>query len=332
MNLERRTYQHTDFDGGVLFEGNYLAGWLSMPAGTDRVEVTLGEESAEIVPLGMGDVMAPARVVTYAGEVGGGDEALVVELCEARLGGDGPRIEGASLAGLEFEEREPGYFVAPLIGQAIGMRRIDLEAEAPGIVFVSRAVELEHRYPWSIAADGQIVAGLGTPFDLTIRVAQDRGVSGVRVTATVAGREVELEELADGQYTVSLDEGLAAGLDTIRVRAELPSDSGAEVLERAIPIYVEPRGWIEVPSRIGAAAGATITLEARVRDRMGRIVKGAKLAIAAVVGPQLVMMTERDGDSGVYKVSFTAPPGVHRIYVVGLEGNFERRVIVLQVE
>jgi len=281
------------------------------------------------VPMGMGDVMAPARVVTYAGEAGGGDEALVVELREARLGGDGPRIEGASLAGLEFEEREPGYFVAPLVEQEIGALRVDLEAEAPGIAFVPRAVELERRYSWSIAADGQIVAGLGTPFDLTIRVAQDRGAVGAQVTATVADRVIELEELADGQYMVALDEGLAPGLDTIRVRAELTTDSGAEVLERAIPIFVEPRGWIEVPSRIGAAAGATITLEARVRDRMGRIVEGANLAIAAVIGPDLVMMTE--GDGGVYKVSFSAPPGVHRVYVVGLEGSFERRVIVLQV-
>jgi hypothetical protein len=330
--LERRTYQHTDFDGGVLFEGNYLAGWLGLPGAADRVEVTLGGATAEIVPLGMGDVMAPARVVTYAGETEGGDEALVVELREARLGGNGPRVEGASLSGLEFEEREPGYFVARLVEQETGARRIALEAEAPGIVFVSRSVELERRYPWSIAAAGQIVAGLGTPFDLTVRIAQDRGVSGARVTATVAEREVALEELADGRYSVALDEELAPGLDTIRVRAELAADSGTEVLERAIPIFVEPRGWIEVPTRIGGAADAAITLEARVRDRMGRVVKGANLAIAVVVGPHVVMMTERDGDSGVYKVNFSAPPGMHRIYVVGLEGNFERRVIVLQVE
>ncbi|HSG81555.1 MAG TPA: hypothetical protein VLC48_04860, partial [Gemmatimonadota bacterium] len=343
--LVRRTYRHTDFDGSVLFQGNYLAGWVTLPDGAEPVEVAVGEGVTEIVRLGMGEIVAPPRVVTYAGEgeggaggVGANRDALVVELREARLGGAGPRVAGGVLGGqpeslaLRFVEREPGYFVALLDQLGVGVGRIDLQAEAAGLVFIPRVVELERRYPWSITADSQLVAGLGTPFDLTLRIAQDRGAAGARVTAAVAGRELELAELEDGRYSVVLDEGLRPGLDTIRVRAVLAGGDDAEVLERAIPVYVEPRGWIEVPARIGGRHGEAVVLEARVKDRMGRVVKGARLALGLVLGAELLMMKERADGSGIYEARLIVPPGEQRVYVIGLDGRFERRVIVLQAQ
>jgi hypothetical protein len=41
------------------------------------------------------------------------------------------------------------------------------------------------------------------------------------------------------------------------------------------------------------------------------------------------MMTEEE--PGVYSVRFAPPPGDHLLYVIGLEGSFERRVVSLQV-
>ncbi len=72
-----------------------------------------------------------------------------------------------------------------------------------------------------------------------------------------------------------------------------------------------------------------MTLEARVRDRMGRVLEGANLPLAVVIGPDLLMLSEQE--RGRYRVRFEPPPGDHRIYVVGLEGRFERRVVSLQV-
>jgi hypothetical protein len=341
--LKRRTYRHTDFDGSALFQGNYLAGWVALPDGVPSVEVAVGEGEAEIVRLGMGAIAAPARVVTYetrsgAGEPGAAEAVLAVELREARLDGVGPRVAGAALAGrspgavLSFEEREPGYYVAPLERLNLGVTRVDLQAEAEGLVFSPRVVELERRHPWTITTDSQLVTGLGTPFDLTLRIAEDRGVAGARVTASMAGRQLELIELQDGRYSVVLDEGLRPGLDTIHVRAVLAGREAAGVLEQAIPVYVEPRGWIEVPPRIAARPAEAVTLEARVRDRMGRVVKGAGLALGVVVGSELLMMEERVDGSGTYEARLVVPPGEHRIYVIGLVGRYERRVIAVQAQ
>ena len=346
--LERRTYRHTDFDGRVLFEGNYRAGWVGLPEGPERLELAVGDATSEVVRSRIGELVAPARVVVYAGpaalaqdeavmEPGQDEGALLVEVREARLGGGGPVVEAVALAAtlddeaLTLEQVEPGRFIARLSGLGIGRHRVTLSAEAPGMVFVPRVVDVERRHAWSIHADSEIVAGIGTPFDVTVRITRDRGVTGAQVTAEVAGREIELRELADGRYSVILDERLAPGLDTIRVRAELPVENGTQVLEREIPLYIEPRGWIEVAPRIGLASGATVTLEARARDRMGRIVKGAQLPLAVIIGSDLVMMRERVDGSGVYEVRFEPPPGEHRIYVISLEGSYERRVVVLQV-
>ncbi len=334
VSLARRTYRHTDFDGGVLFEGDYLSGWVSLPDATPRLAVMVGDAASEIHRVGMGDIVAPPRIVTYQRAEEAGTGALVVELREARFGGGGPLIADGELstqgAGVEFdfEQRQPGHFVAPLAYDEIGARRVDLLASAPGLVFIPRAVQVENRHAWSITSDDRMVAGLGTPFDLTLRIARDRGAEGAKVTATIGSGELLLEELADGQYSAVLDESLAPGLDTIRVRAELPGRHGVEILEREIPIYVEPRGWIEVPPRIDAEGETELTLEARVRDRMGRFVEGAGLRLGVVFGSDLVMMNERDR-SGVYEATIIASPGEHRAYVIGLDGSFERRVVAL---
>jgi hypothetical protein len=364
---ERRTYEHTDFDGSVLFEGTYYAAWISPPDTAERIAVRVGESEAEISMLGMGELAAPSNVVTFVTEMEApytppgppeehGQEAaaalhetvasgaqidegtLQVEAREARFGGGGPLMTGVTLTAtidsdtLAHDEHEQGRFALELTSLGLGTHRLRLSAEAPDIVFVPRLVEVERRYAWSIYAEREMVAGNGAPIDVTIRIARDLGVGGARVTATVGGRELELRELPNGRYSVVVEEGLLPGLDTIRVRAEMPGAEAdeAEVLERDIPVYVEPRGWIEVPSRIGAGADSIVTLQARVRDWMGRVVEGAGLPIAIVIGPELVVMNEEDA-SGVYSVRFEPPEGEHRVYVISLEGNYERRVVLLEV-
>ncbi len=338
--LPARRYRHTDFDGRVLFEGDYHAAWLPMPAEGRVARVAVGDAAAEVVGLGMGDLSAPPRIVTYAGGAGsgsGGDAGtLQVEVRRARLGGGGPRVAGArieaALGGdtVRLEETGTGRYSMSLTGLEVGSHRATLTAAADGLAFVPRRISLERRLPWSIEAEAGRVTTNGAPFDITLRIAQDAGVPGARVTARIGGRELTLREDVDGRYSAVVDEGLVPGLDTVHVRAELPD--GAGVLEHALPVYVEPRGWIEVPPRIGAAPDTSITLEARVRDRMGRIVRGARLPIAVVVGPDLLLMTERMDGTGVYEARFRLPPGLHRVYVIGLEGRFERRVVVLEVE
>jgi hypothetical protein len=350
--LERRTYRHTDFDGSTLFEGTYHAGWVALPGGADPVAVAVSGGSLEVVPIGLGDLAAPARLVAYARSVvatEGADSVtfeaevdapesegvLQVRLREARFDAQGPAVEGgavvATIAGdtLELEETEPGLFAFDVAELGMGRQELTLIAQAPGLAFAPRVVTVERRSPWRIWADSQVVAGIGTPLAITIRIGQDVGAREARVTARVGESELELRELTDGRYSVVLDEVMALGVDTIRVSAELPAPGGVEVIEGAIPIYVQPRGWIEVPRRIGASADSVITLEARVRDRMGRAVEGAALPLAVVLGPDLLSMTEEE--PGLYRVRFQAPPGDHRIYVIGLEGRFERRVVSLQV-
>jgi hypothetical protein len=260
---------------------------------------------------------------------------LLAEVREACFGGDGPAVQGATLKAqigertLNAEQLGPGQFAFELPDLEPGSHRLTLKVEARGFVFVPRAVTVERRSAWRIWADSQIVAANGTPLDITIRIARDVGARGARVTALVGDQQVALRELADGRYGVVLEEGLLPGLKTVHVRAELPGPAGIEVLDHAIPIYVEPRGWIEVPTRIEAGAGEPVTLEARVRDRMGRVVKGAGLPVAVVVGAELLTMQE-DDTSRVYRLSFVPPPGDSRFYFIGLEGIYERRVVSLQ--
>jgi len=260
---------------------------------------------------------------------------LLAEVREACFGGDGPAVQGATLKAqigertLNAEQLGPGQFAFELPDLEPGSHRLTLKVEARGFVFVPRAVTVERRSAWRIWADSQIVAANGTPLDITIRIARDVGARGARVTALVGDQQVALRELADGRYGVVLEEGLLPGLKTVHVRAELPGPAGIEVLDHAIPIYVEPRGWMEVPTRIEAGAGEPVTLEARVRDRMGRVVKGAGLPVAVVVGAELLTMQE-DDTSRVYRLSFVPPPGDSRFYFIGLEGIYERRVVSLQ--
>jgi hypothetical protein len=350
--LERRTYRHTDFDGSTLFEGTYYSTWLDLSDPGGPLSVTVGARTSEIVPIGMGELAAPARVVTHARRVvsvvegdtvafetavtaPGSEGVLLVEAREARFGGPGPVAQGATLGvligedTLALDQVEPGHFAFDVSRLEMGRHQLTLTATAPELVFVPRALGIERRAPWRIWAEGLLTTGVGTPLDVTIRIAQDLGAQGAKVTARVGERELELRELPDGRYSAVIDEGLPPGLDTVRVRAELLAEGGHEVLESSIPVYVEPRGWIEVPRRVGAQAGEVVTLEARIRDRMGRVVEGAGLAIAVVIGPDLLMMTEEE--PGVYSVRFAPPPGDHLLYVIGLEGSFERRVVSLQV-
>ncbi|UCC81506.1 MAG: hypothetical protein JSW46_10835 [Gemmatimonadota bacterium] len=349
--LERRTYRHTDFDGSTLFEGTYYAAWLDLPGPGEPVLVSAGTGTTEIVPLGIGELVAPATVVTHARQVvsvvegdtvvfetavtvHGSEGVLFVEAREARFGGSGPVAQGATLDvligedTLRLDEVETGHFAFDVSRLAMGRHELSFTATAPELAFVPRAVRVERRTPWRIWAEDLLTTGVGTPLDVTVRIAQDMGAQGAKVTARLGDRD--LRELPDGRYSSVVEEGLLPGLDTVRVRAELPAEGGHEVLEHSIPVYVEPRGWIEVPRRIGAKAGEVVTLEARVRDRMGHIVEGAGLAVAVVIGPDLLLMTEEE--PGVYRVRFEPPPGDHRLYVIGLEGSFERRVVSLQVQ
>jgi hypothetical protein len=351
--LERRTYRHTDFDGSTLFEGTYYSAWLDLSGSGGPLSVTVGTGASEIVPIGIGELVAPSWLVTHARRVvsvvegdtvafetavaaPGSEGLLLVEAREARFGGSGPVADGAGLGvliggdTLALEQVEPGHFAFDLSRLEMGRQELTLTAAAPELVFVPRAVAVERRAPWRIWADSLLTTGVGTPLAVTIRIAQDLGARGARVSARIGDREIELRELPDGRYSAVIDEGLPTGLDTVRVRAELAVEGGHEVLESAIPVYVEPRGWIEVARRIGALAGEVVTLEARVRDRMGRVVEGVGLALAVVIGPDLLMMTEEE--PGVYRVRFAPPPGDHRLYVIGLEGSFERRVVSLQVQ
>jgi hypothetical protein len=350
--LERRSYRHTDSDGSTLFEGTYYSAWLDLSGSAGPLSVTVGAGTSEIVPIGIGELVAPSRVVTHARRIVSAVEGdtvafetavagpasegvLLVEARQARFGGSGPVANGATLGvligedTLPLDQVEPGHFAFDVSRLEMGLHELILTAAAPELVFVPRAVRVERRSPLRIWAEGLLTTGVGTPLDVTIRIAQDMGAQGARVTARVGDRDLELRELPDGRYSAVVDEGLLPGLDTIRVRAELPAEGGYEILESSIPVYVEPRGWIEVPRRIGAQAGEIVTLEARVRDRMGRVVEGANLAIAVVIGPDLLTMPEEE--PGVYRVRFAPPPGDHRVYVIGLEGSFERRVVSLQV-
>jgi hypothetical protein len=351
--LERRTYAHTDFDGSTLFEGTYYATWLDLSGLGETVSVTAGAGTTEVVPIGIGELVAPSRVVTHARRVvsvvdgdtltfetavagSGAEGVLLVEARQARFGGSGPVAEGAKLVvligedTLQIDEVEPGHFAFDVSRLEMGRHSLTVTAAAPDLSFVPRTINVERRAPWRIRAEPLLATGVGTPIAVTIRIAQDLGARGARVTARFGARELELRELPDGRYSAVLDEDLLPGLDTVWVRAELPAEAGHEVIESSIPVYVEPRGWIEVPRRIGVQAGEMVTLEARIRDRMGRVVEGAGLAIGVVLGPDLLMMTEEG--SGVYRVRFAPPPGDHRLYVIGLEGSFERRVVSLQVQ
>ena len=338
----RRAYHHTDFDGSVLFDGIYYSSWLDLPRDAGRLTVMVDGARAEIIPLGMGAMQAPARVVTSTGSSDresrdvAYEGKLLVDVCEARFAGGGPLVAEARLKvtggedELAVEMIGPGQFALALDAFETGVHRLTMVAETPGVVFAPRLVEVERRHAWRIRADSQLVASNGAPFAVTVRVSRDAGASGARVTARLASREVRLAELEDGRYSVVFEEGMLPGLDTIRVRAELPGADPGDVLETMIPVFFEARGWIEVPARIEARADEPLVLEVHLRDRMGRVVKGADLRVAAVVGDQLLMLKERQG-SGLYRLTVTLPAGDHRIYVIGLDGRYERRVVSLQV-
>lgn len=339
LHLERREYRHTDFDGRVLFRGDYSAGWIDLPEAVRTVRVGVGGGVTEVVRLAMGEIVAPPRTVirgeleTRAGTPPA-SAVLPVEVVEPAFGARADAVIpvelSATVGGMDLPVRrlDTGRFAVDLSGLPMGRHELRLVAAEEDVFIPERTVTIERRSIWNLETEDRIVTGNGQPLDITLRIGRADAARGAEVSARVAGRTLALEELEDGRYSATVLEGLPPGLDTVRVRAELAS---GESLDEAIPIYVEPQGWIEVPQEITADADGIVQLEVRVRDRMGEIERGAGLPIALVAGSGLLPLREADG-SGVYRARVNLPAHVDRVYVIGLEGSFERRVVAVTKE
>ena len=85
--------------------------------------------------------------------------------------------------------------------------------------------------------------------------------------------------------------------------------------------YREPASFYGASKVCGEVLGTFYSLTHGLDFRCVRL--------AVVIGPDLLML--REEEPGLYRVRFASPPGDHRLYVIGLEGSFERRVVSLQV-
>jgi hypothetical protein len=328
-----RRWALEDFDGDTIASGAYGAAWLPLAPAAGEAFLTDGGPvllaRTVIRRYAAAGIAAPERVRSYPED--GGTPELMVRVREAAWP-DRPRgvsdarvmaIRGSDSVALP--SRGAGEYAAALPASP-GGGTWRVEAHRPGWWIPPADVELQHAAGWGVAGPGSLETPMASPVNLRVRVARDRGLDDARVTARVAGREVPLRPLADGGYTVNLD-GLRPGLHVAEVVAERP---GEPARVDTVRVYARASGWVKVPRRLEVQAGRSFTLEASVRSRMGERLSGYRLPLVAVTGARVVRLEEA-GDSGLYRAEVPGlPRGQHRVYVTSLEGDFQRRVVVVE--
>ena len=328
--LDPRRWALEDFDGDTIVAGPYDAGWLRLVRGDDRIVLDRGSggpvASTRVVRYRLAGLRAPERVVAY------GDEGaeLRARLVTAAWPDGGEPVPGARVTAaagdrsLELRHEGDGVYAAavPSGSGAVSWR---IGAEREGWHIPPATVTVERRADWSVRAPAELEASMATPLNLRVDVVRDRSIQDARVTARVAGRDLPLEPLAEGGHAVDLD-GLPPGLHEVVIRARRPD--GSEAVD-TVRVLARASGWIRVPRRLEVEAGRAFDLEASVRSRMGDRVEGYGLPIVAIRGATAVPLAEVE--PGVYRGTVPAlPAGQHRVYVTSLEGDFQRRVIVVR--
>jgi hypothetical protein len=315
--LAARAWTHTDFDGSSVSTGAYVAAWAPVPAGASDTLTIAGPSVRLPVAVArqrVASVVTEPVVVRYV-DWGERPEVLARVRID-RCCGDGPLLPDAAMTvdgRLDLDTLD------------IGAHRLTLRSSVPGYYVHPARTLLVLRRSWSIGNDGPITASLGSPVTLNAFALEDRGRSDVVVTATLGGREVLLAPRGDGRFSANVPGDLPAGLHWARIRgAVLGSD--ADAVTDSVAVYVRPAGWIRVPTEVIARDDGTAPLEVEVRGRLGDVVRGARLPLVAVAADAVTSLVER-GASGVYAASVAVPPGVSRVVVTSLEGDFQRRII-----
>lgn len=330
VRLKPLRYALEDFDGTPIVEAPYAAAWIE-PGNADAELVdprTGGPGRVAVRRYRQAEIVAPAAVTAY-GE-GDGTAPLRLQVREAGWPESGPPVERARVTAtapdgesIAFRPQGAGVYAGHLPASADGTAYV-VRAEATGLLAATAKVTATRRGDWTVHAPATLEAPMGMPFNVRVGVRRDRALDAT-ATATVAGREVPLERLPDRDYAANVD-GLPPGLHQVVVTARRP-DGGTAV--DTIQVYIRARGWIRVPRRIQAAAGQPVEIRAEVTSRMGETVRGLHLPLVVVADDRVLPLAE--GEDGVYGATLVLPAGRHRIYATSLDGEFQRRVILVDV-
>ncbi|HKJ92924.1 MAG TPA: hypothetical protein VJ957_07135 [Longimicrobiales bacterium] len=327
-----------DFDGTPLVREPYHAGWVDLPPGDSRIEVAGAVTRVRRLP--QVEIVAPTSITAYREDNAGRergraarDTAGVRVQVTVRMAGwpaAGPVLDDADVratdaAGhtLTLERVGSGRYAAVLPAPPAG-RAYRIDARAPGRIPAHVNVRVRRRPDWSVAAPATLETPMGMPFNVRVAVREDRALEDARVSAAVVDTTVVLEPAEGGGYTANVG-GMRPGMHDVVVRAQRPG----EVAVDTVRVYVKARGWIRVPRRVAAAAGRPVELTAVVRSRMGEPMPRLGLPLVAIVGDLVVPFTEDAG--GVYRASLHLARGRHRVYVTSLTGEFQRRVVLVDV-
>ena len=328
--LTARSYEQTDFDGTVIYRGNFFAGWVPLGAARgDSVTVAIqavapagggagnrlgapAVASALVVRQHVASVLAEPLLVRYVDQGQGGD--VPARIAQDRLGGEGPPVPGARLT-------VSGG--ADLL--SLGTHEVTIGAEAP-IWYVHQArVQVVTRRGWRVSSDGPLTVALGAPLTVNAFVREDRGRGDVSVAATIEGRRVPLAPTGDGRYSVTVPGDLAPGLHWARLAATAPS---GEVVTDSLRVFVRPAGWIRPPATFTRDGDGAVPVTVQVTSRMGETIRGAHLPLVAIVGDVATPLAEADS-SGEYSAVVSAPAAATRVVLASLVGDLQRRVVEL---
>lgn len=334
--LTPHRYALQDFDGTPLVEQPYLAGWMDLREVGRTALLTFASAPGSSAPppttirrVASGEIEAPVQVLSYRAP---GERApvLTVQLHDAGWPQPGPLLENARVTATRPDGRvitlvqtTPGSYRAAVPGDVQGTETWRVEAVFPGYSIAPAQVSLRRILPWHIATPGTRETNTDVPLNLRVGILTQRGLTA-NVVARVGHQQLPLERLPDGTYTVNIT-GLRPGLHPVELVATRPAGAGTVV--DTVWAYARPAGWIRVPSRIAATPGDDVNLEAYVHSLMGRDLSGMDFPLVAVVGERAVPLRE-EGTSGRYRARLPAL-GVDRVFVNSLEGDFQRRVVIV---
>lgn len=328
--LAPRRYALEDFDGTPLVRRPYHAGWVDLPDGDARIEVA--GAATPVRRLAQMEMAAPTSVTEY--RAAGDSSAQTVPLqVSVRLAGwpeAGPALEDAAVMATDAAGRTfrlapaGGGRYAAVLPAPPGGTTYRIDARSPGRIPAHVRVSVRRRPEWSVSAPATLEVPMGMPFNVHVAVKDDRTLPDARVTANVGDASVPLTP-TDAGYAANV-RGLAPGMHDVVVRAER---AGATVVD-TVRVYVRARGWIRVPRRLEALPGEPVTLDATVRSRMGEPMRGLGLPLVAIVADGVTPLEE--DSAGIYRASLRLAPGRHRVYVTSLSGDFQRRVVLVDVQ
>jgi len=312
--LTPRTYTQADFDGTTISTGVFAADWLPVDRTRDTSRIAVGRGGTWVVRQRVASVAAPPEVVQYLED--GPAASVAPPILEDRCCGDGPPLPGARLT----------VAGAPAAGTAtVGTWTLRFGAEAPGWYVHPAQTRLTLRRAWSVTDDGDVTVALGAPATIVADVREDRGRDDVQVSGSLLGRTFPLTRLGDGRYSATLTDELPAGLHWVRLRAV---DRAGAVVTDSVRLYVRPAGWIRVPGTLARGPDGRVRVEAVVQGRMGAEILGERLPLVAVAADGVTALSWNAG-AHRYEANVRVPAGGDRLVVTSLEGDFQRRLVLL---